>query len=139
MCGGNVQCFPAIVTGHKSRPGNIQPYKCYCYEIAHNEMVIAYLCLPEYFDKLMTMWQSLYSGMDRVFESAAALLNSHSEELMQLRAELSQKMKIRHKKLDEFNAAFQKKIGFSYTILKKNNEGTYPKFKSNEKINFPMG
>jgi hypothetical protein len=53
MAGGHVKCFPKIVTGHKSRPGNVQPYACFCYEIAHNEMVIAYICLPELYDKLM--------------------------------------------------------------------------------------
>ena len=61
MAGGSVKCYPKICTGHKTRPNNKQPYKCYCYEIAHNEMVIAYLLTPHLFDKLMLAWEIIIS------------------------------------------------------------------------------
>lgn len=139
MAGGCVKAIPSICTGHKTRPNNRQPYPCYCYEIAHNEMVIAYICLPEKFEKLMTVWDSLYSANPAIFTDAQRLFKSHIDELVQLREDFQKIKKVEHSELDKFNAEFQKRIGFNYQRLKKQIEGTYTKYKSDKKISFNMG
>jgi hypothetical protein len=102
-------------------------------------MVIAYICLPELYDKLMIAWKSLYSFNPSIYNSAVSLLNSHKDELDELRERFNSIKVTEHKKLDEFNAAFQKSIGFSYKRQKAKIKGTYTEFNSDEKHQFAMG
>ena len=139
MAGGCVKAIPSICTGHKTRPGNRQPYPCYCYEIAHNEMVIAYICLPEKFEKLMKVWNSLYSANPAIFIDAQNLFETHRDELKRLREQFQAIKKVEHAELDKFNAEFQKRIGFNYQRLKEQIKGTYTKYNSSKKISFSMG
>lgn len=139
MAGGKVKCFPKICTGHKTRPNNIQPYNCFCYEIAHNEMVIAYICTPHLFDKLMEVWESIYGYDISIYNIAKQLFYSHIDELNILKDKFESIKKKSQHDVDKFNRQFQKKIGYSYRRLKKANLGTYAKFKSGEKIGFPLG
>ena len=139
MAGGHVKAIPYIITGHKARPGNRQPYNCFCFEIAHNEMAIAYICMPEKYEVLNTVWQSLYSADPAIYNIARQLLDSHEEELIKLREDFQSKKVLEHKDLDLFNKHFQKTINFSAAKLKEKHKGTYTKFNSNEKIRFTMG
>lgn len=139
MAGGYVKCFPAICTGHKTRPNNRQPYACYCYEIAHNEMVVAYICTPHLFDKLLEAWKSLYSADPSIYTIAYDLFLSHQDELDRLRDEFN-KIKVKeHKELDIFNAEFQRRIGFNYQRQREQIKDTYTKFKSNDKKHISLG
>lgn len=128
LTGGNVKCFPGIHTGHKTRPNNKQPYICYAFEVVHNEMVVAYICCPEKFDRLMKCWSSIYRSNGNVFAMAKSLFDSHKDELDELQKEFQSKKVLDYNDLDKLNAKFQKKVGFNYNRLKKANKGTYPKF-----------
>jgi glycosyltransferase involved in cell wall biosynthesis len=139
MAGGSVKCYPKICTGHKTRPNNKQPYKCYCYEIAHNEMVIAYLLTPHLFDKLMLAWKSLYQFDMSIYNIAKELFDGHIDELNDLRDKFNKIKVIDQRTVDKFNAQFQKKMGFDFSALVKRNKGTYNKFNHDEKIKITMG
>lgn len=138
MAGGKVKCVPSILTGHKTRPGNRQPYACLAYEIVHNEMVCGYITLEdETFEKLIKMWSTIHNSA--VYGSARRLFERHKKELKELREKFRSIKKISHEEVDAFNAKFQKKIGFDYSKLKKQIEGTYTKYGSNKHIEVPVG
>lgn len=117
MGGGKVQCIPGILTGHKTRQGNRQPYPCCTYEVVHNEMAIAYIIFNfEMFAKLMRVWQG--TQHPAVVRDATHLLQSHMQELAALKQRFNAVKVHEHSFIDKFNADFQKKIGFDYRKLK---------------------
>lgn len=137
MAGGKVKCIPSIHTGHKTRPGNHQPYLCQVYEIIHNEMVILYTLRPEMYDKVMECWKYVYDPS--VMRDAANLFNAHKEELDSLRGYYQAIRKMSNKDIDAFNAEFQKRIGFNYNQLKKDIKGTFTPYGGKERVNFNIG
>jgi hypothetical protein len=63
MLGGKCMCIPSIVTGHKGRTKEAPvPFKCFASEGFRNEMVIAYLCVPESYEKLVKCWDKQRDG-----------------------------------------------------------------------------
>ena len=139
MSGGRVKCIPSICTGHKTRQNNIQPYDCYCYEIMHNELVIAYICVPEQFQRLCECWKSLYKGFAYDWQKATTEFYAHIDEIDDLKKEFESIKKYSQNQIDLLNATFQKRIGFDYQKLKEQNKGTYTKYNSEEKITFGIG
>lgn len=138
MAGGRVKCMPSILTGHKTRPNNHQPYICCAYEVIHNEMVNGYILFDdETFADLLEVWRSIHHPL--VFRDAFNLFNSHTAELDALRKKFLTIKKVSHEEVDSFNAAFQKKMGFNYALLQKNIEGTYNRYKSNDRITVSVG
>lgn len=118
MAGGKVKCIPQILTGHKTRPGKHQPYRCCTYEVVHNEMVCAYVALgPSMFARLTKLWEKVHHPA--VWSDAKSLFFSHIEELDELRRKFEKIKKVEHDEVDRMNAAFQKRIGFDYRKLKK--------------------
>lgn len=127
MAGGKVKCMPSILTGHKTRPNNHQPYACCAYEVIHNEMVNGYILFDdEDFNDLMEVWKSIHNPF--IVRDAINLFNTHKEQLDMLRLQFRSIRKVSHDEVDAFNAAFQKKMGFNYALLQKNIEGTYTKY-----------
>lgn len=135
MAGGKVKCIPRIHTGHKTRPGNKQPYKCMAYEVIHNEMALSYILFDkETFDKLMIMWETIHNA--NVVYDAKSLLLSHIDELKELKKQFESIKKVEHYVVDKFNAEFQKKIGFDYNKLREQIKGTYST--RSKKFNLPI-
>lgn len=140
LAGGSVKCFPKICTGHKTRPNNIQPYACYCYEVLHNEMVIAHICAPHQKENLHKIWQKIFSFDPTIYAFAIDLYSSHLDELDALKLDLDSIKVLDYKDIDKYNARFQKSINFSYKSLKAQNEGTYAKWSDdNKKVRFNVG
>lgn len=137
MAGGKVQCIPGIHTGHKTRPGNHQPYHCSSYEVLHNEMVCAYILFNfDMFAKLMKVWTNIHN--EAVMRDATKLLLTHMTELADLKRRFNQIKKVEHSELDKFNAEFQTRIGFNYKRLKEKIKGTYTLCNSGKKVNIPV-
>lgn len=139
MAGGKVKCIPSIRTGHKCRNNDTQPYNCFTYEVMHNEMVIAYICTPELFDRLMRVWEKIYSFDPMAFMNAKNLFNSHKKELNKFRDEFNKIKVLSHKDVDQINSEFQKKVGFSYTAQKEMIRGTFTRVSDNSIVKIPIG
>lgn len=137
MAGGSVKCIPTIHTGHKTRPGNRQPYQCCVYEIVHNEMVILYTLRPEMWERVMECWKYVYNP--QVMQDATRLFLSHKDELDALREYYQGIRRVSNKEIDRFNAAFQKKMGWSYERLKKDIKGTFTGYGQEGHKAFPIG
>lgn len=139
MAGGIVKCFPAINTGHRERVSNRPPYTAYISEIVHNEMAIAYICAPHLYERLLAAWESLYSWNPAIMADARKLFESHTEELQELREQFAAVQILNYADFDAYNAAFQKRVGFSFKRLREQNKGTYTRFGSTERKQFPVG
>lgn len=142
LSGGNVKCYPGIHTGHKTRPSSKQPYLCYAYEVVHNEMVTAYICCPEKFERLMKCWRSLYRTNESVYIIAKDEFYRDIDKLTELQEEFQKIKKVDYNYLDLRNADFQRKVGFNYNALKDKIKGTYPKYIPEINIaepTFPIG
>lgn len=137
MAGGSVKCIPTIHTGHKTRPGNHQPYRCCVYEIVHNEMVILYTLRPEMWDRVMECWKYVYDPL--VMQDATNLFLSHKDELDALRDYYQSIRLTSNKEIDAFNSAFQKKMGWSYSRLKKDIKGSFTSYGQQVHKPFPIG
>lgn len=137
MAGGMVKCIPTIHTGHKTRPGNHQPYQCCVYEIVHNEMVILYTLHPEMWEKVMRCWEYVYNP--KVMEDAKALFETHRKELDELKTYYEQIRLMSNVEIDRFNSEFQKKMGWSYGRLKKDIRGSFSPFGDTGHKPFPIG
>lgn len=112
MSGGRVKCIPTIHTGHKLRPNHQQPYQIGTYEIVHNEMVILYTLHPEVWERTKEFWK--YACKPEDMQHAADLFNSHKGELNALKDYYQSIRRVSNIDIDNFNANFQKKIGWSY-------------------------
>lgn len=137
MAGGSVKCVPTIHTGHKTRPGNKQPYRCMVYEIIHNEMVILYTLRPEMWERVMKCWKYIYAP--NVMSDARALFDTHREELDALRDYYQSIRRVSNKEIDRFNSEFQKKMGWRYSRLKKDIKGSFTPFGGSGHKAFPIG
>lgn len=123
MAGGSVKCIPTIKTGHKVRIGNHQPYVCNSYEVVQNELVIAYVLMPELFGRIVNTYKSIYQNS--VFQTALRLFNSRIKDIEIIKAEFNKIKKYSHRDIDKINLNFQKLIGFDYKKLKKEIKGTF--------------
>jgi hypothetical protein len=84
MAGGKVKCIPSILTGHKTRKGNRQPYLCCAYEVIHNEMVNGFILFDtKTFERLDKMWSNIHHPA--IYREAKNLFLSHLEALTTLR------------------------------------------------------
>lgn len=123
MAGGSVKCIPTIKTGHKVRPGNHQPYVCNSYEVVQNELVTAYILIPEIFGRLVNTYKNIYDS--NVFNTGLKLFNLRIKEIESAKIAFEKIKKFPHSYSDEINKEFQKKIGFNYQKLKKEIKGTF--------------
>lgn len=112
MLGGKCMCIPSIVTGHKGRTKEAPvPFKCLASEGFRNELVIAYLCVPESYEKLVQCW-------DKQRDGNVGWKNAKDQfELSKLQLDLLKKdiMKDRVMSFTDFdmnvNLSFREKIG----------------------------
>lgn len=104
MLGGYVKCIPSIVVGHRFRKAGARPYKCTIDEGYHNEMVVAYICAPHLFPRLLRHWESRCHKPS--FEKARATFFAHLEELEYIKSEISSKCVTSFDSQDEFNTRF---------------------------------
>lgn len=67
LAGGDVKCITNILTAHKGRINNERPYVCYSTEVYHNEIAIAYIVLPYFFEKIVQALRECYKDYEYYF------------------------------------------------------------------------
>jgi hypothetical protein len=89
MLGGKCMCIPSVVTGHKGRTKEAPvPFKCFASEGFRNELVVAYLCVPESYEELVKRWDKQRDGnvgwknAKNQFETAKLQLDLLKKDLM---------------------------------------------------------
>lgn len=111
MAGGYVKCLPSLITGHKYRTEvKDRQYPCWKYEGMHNEMVIAYVCIPHLYPKLMRYWEKAFKRKPHSFLRAKEIFSKHIKEIESLRYDFQRKVVISFEQQEEFNTAFLKRL-----------------------------
>ena len=126
--GGHVRCISKILTGHKLR--DIVPYTAQLFEIYHNELIIAYVCIPEMFNTLVDVWQRLNNNI--AFNKAYDYFMQDKLTNKAIKKEFDLIKQYDYSVVEAFNKWFQGKINFDYRELKRRISGTFPSYKNEE-------
>lgn len=131
LSGGSVKCIPYIQTGHKGRTKESPvPYTCSVSEVWYNEMVIGYICISEYYETLLKVWERIYSRNARTFNRSKIRFNIHLDSINKAKEKFETIKKMSFAEFDKsINKTFQSKIGFDYKKVKEKIGNSYVKYK----------
>lgn len=133
LTGGKVKCLTKLHTGHKSRLNGV-PYVSYISESMYNELVIAYVCIPEKFNKLLKLWEHVHYKNKASLIKAINVFKKNKEELDILQKYIKNIKVLSFNEVDNVNSIFQELIKYDKKKNIENNKKIYKKFNNTEII-----